>query len=228
MMDWYTEYTIHERCCLVVYAGSPKQSSELERAGKAVCPKLCVWGWNHKATGVLWGTSITNYTHECILQNTNVVDNWNDQALKKKKKRENEINSTCNVIQDDVSKFQQPWFLPVWTVKLYTQIHLNKSTQSLFSQSCLHMCLCVYTIQADSFKVDQELAQNKDSFKSLLSLSEKDRLSMDSVVQSEIDADLVHVLLTEKDSERAKTDESVRPLLSSVNSPGTNLENPTR
>lgn len=89
------------------------------------------------------------------------------------------------------------------------------------------VCLCVFTFQTDSFKVDQELAQHDDSLKRLLNLSEKDRLSMDSVIKSEVDADLVHVLLTEG-SERAKTEESVRPFLSSVNTAGTNLDNPTR
>lgn len=89
------------------------------------------------------------------------------------------------------------------------------------------MCLCV-SFQTDSFKVDQELTQHEDSFKRLLNLSEKDRLSMDSVLKPEVDADLVRVLLTEEGSERAKTDESVRLFLSSVNNTGTNLDNPTR
>lgn len=51
---------------------------------------------------------------------------------------------------------------------------------------------------------------------------------MDSVLKPEVDADLVRVLLTEEGSERAKTDESVRLFLSSVNNTGTNLDNPTR
>lgn len=69
--------------------------------------------------------------------------------------------------------------------------------------------------------MDQELAKHEDSFKRFLNLSERDRLSVESVVKSEVDADLVHVLLTENGGERAKTEESARPLLSSVNSPGT-------
>lgn len=90
------------------------------------------------------------------------------------------------------------------------------------------MCLCVCAFQTDSFKVDQELAQHEDSFKRFLNITEKDRLPMDSVVKSKVDAGLVHVLLAEKGSEGAKTDESLRPFLSSMNSPGKNLDNPAR
>lgn len=76
--------------------------------------------------------------------------------------------------------------------------------------------------------MDQELAQHEDSFKRLLNLSAKHRLSVDSDVKPEVDADLVHVLLAEKGREGAKTEESVRPFLSSVNCPGTHLDNPAR
>lgn len=87
------------------------------------------------------------------------------------------------------------------------------------------MCL---PLQTDSFKVDQELTHHEDSLECLLSLSGKDRLSMDSVIKSEVDAELGHVLLTEKGSENGKTEDSVQPFVSSVNSPGTNLEYPMR
>lgn len=75
--------------------------------------------------------------------------------------------------------------------------------------------------------MNPELAQHEDNFKHLLNLSENGRLSLAQNVKSEGEADPLHVLLTEKDREMVRTEDSVHPFLS-VNMPGTNLDTPAR